>query len=333
MKNPNAQRRQVLGASAALAFTSLAALPRFALAQSVENLRIVYGFPAGSAGDSIGRRVADKIKGDFAKASAVVENKPGAGGRIAVDTVKPATPDGTTLLLTPHSMLALYPFIYTKLTYAADDVIPVCLGATFSHGLAVGPMVPADVKTVKDFMAWCKVNPRSASFASPGAGSTPHFMGAMLEKSTGIELKHVPYRGSIPGIQDVIGGQIASMCTPVGDFIPHAKAGKMRILATSGEKRTRFTPDVPTMSESGFANIAFEEWFAFFAPKGTPAAVVNAANASINKALALAEVKEGLATFGLEAQGSTPAQLGAMLKAEIDRWGPIIKSIGFTAES
>ncbi len=331
----NPKRREVVVASSAVLFAS--AMPTLSRAQAagvVDNLRIVYGFPAGSAGDSVGRRVAEKIKGEYARVSAVVENKPGAGGRIAVDTVKPAAPDGQTLLLTPHSMLSVYPHIYAKLSYnALEDVIPVSLGATFSHGLAVGPKVPAEVKNVKEFVAWCKANPKDASFGSPGAGSTPHFMGAMIEKSTGVEIKHVPYRGSVPGVADVLGGQIAAMCTPIGDFIQHAKAGKMRILASSGATRTRFTPDVPTMTESGFPNIAFEEWFAFFAPKGTPAAVVNAASAAINKALGLADVKEGLANLGLEAVGSSPGDLGRMLKAEYDRWGPIVKAIGFTAES
>jgi tripartite-type tricarboxylate transporter receptor subunit TctC len=304
-----------------------------AIAQAIDNLKIICGFPAGGTSDAVSRRVADKARGDIAKAS-VVENKTGAGGRIAVEAVKASAPDGQTLLLTPHSIMSIYPYIYNKLSYdPLNDFVPVSMGASFSLALAVGPMVPDSVKNVKDFVAWCKANPSKAAYGSPAAGSTPHFAGAILEKTTGVELRHVAYRGSVPGVADVIGGQIASMFTPVGDFLQMAKAGKLRILATTETKRTRFTPDVQTFTEAGFPQINWNEWFAFWAPAKTPANIIASTSASIQKALAMPDVVDALGNFGLVAEGSSGADLGRALKVESDRWGPLVKQIGFTAES
>lgn len=326
-------RRTFLQAAASTAALGTLALPPWARAQTIDTVKIVCGFPAGGTADAVSRRVADKLRGEYAR-TAIVDNRAGAGGRIAIDVVRTAPPDGATLLIAPHSALTVYPFIYTKLAYDPFvDLMPVSMGPSFSIGLGVGPAVPAEVKTVRDFLAWAKANPGSANYASPAAGSTPHFMGAMLEKASGVELKHVPYRGAAPGIQDLLAGQIAAMCTPVGDYLQHVKAGKLRLLGTSGAARTRFTPEVPTMTEQGFPSIAFEEWYAFFAPKGTPAAVVQRASAAVARALAQPDVAGALSTLGLEAKGSTPEELAREVRAEYDRWGPIVKSIGFTADS
>lgn len=327
-------RRTFVQAAASAAALGALGLPRRARAQSIDTVRIVCGFPAGGTADAVSRRVADRLRGDYARTAAIVDNRTGAGGRIAVDVVRSAPPDGATLLLAPHSAMTIYPFIYPKLAYNPfEDLVPVSMGPSFSIGLGVGPLVPADVRTARDFVDWARANPNEANYASPAAGSTPHFTGAMLEKASGVALKHVPYRGAAPGIQDLLAGQVAAMCTPVGDYLPHAKTGRLRILGTSGAQRTRFTPDVPTLSEQGFASIAFEEWYAFFAPKGTPPAVVQRASAAIAAALGQADVKSSLSVLGLEAQGSTPEALARELRAEYERWGPIVKSIGFTAES
>jgi len=197
----------------------------------------------------------------------------------------------------------------------------------------VGPLVPASVKTVKDFLAWAKANPVLANYGSPAAGSTPHFIGALLGLNNGVELKHVPYRGSIPGVTDVVGGQIASMVTPSGDFIPNHKAGKLRLIATSGQARSPFSPEVPTFAEQGFPELTTEEWFGFYAPARTPAAVVAAANAAINAAIKEKAVIDSLAVVGLIAKGSTPGEMQASQQAEFERWGPLVKKVGFTAES
>jgi tripartite-type tricarboxylate transporter receptor subunit TctC len=319
-------------------WAGLSGLSLSAMAQSslpLEQVKILYGFPAGSSGDIVARRVGEKMAGSaYTRNAAVVENKPGAGGRIALDVLKPAVADGSVLALTPYSMLSLFPHVYSKLTYDAfKDFLPVSTAAIMQHGLAVGPMVPESVKNVKDFLAWAKANPKDANYGSPGAGSTPHFIGALLGLNNGVDLKHVPYRGSVPGVTDVVGGQIAAMVTPHGDFIANHRAGKMRILGTSGAKRSPFVPEVPTFAEQGFPELVVDEWFAFFAPAKTPAHVIAAANAAVNAAVNDKSVIDSLAVVGLIAQGSTAEELARSQKEQFDRWGPLVKRVGFTAES
>ena len=304
-------------------------------AQALEQVKIINGFPAGGTADATSRRVADKLGGTaYTKNGGVVENKTGAAGRIAVEAVKNAAPDGATLLLTPYSMMSLYPHIYSKLSYdPVKDFAPVTIASSLTHGLAVGPLVPDSVKTVKDYIAWAKANPKDASYGSPAAGSTPHFLGALLGLNNNVELKHIPYRGSIPGVADMLGGQLASMFTPHGDFLANHKAGKIRILATSGTKRSPFVSEVPTFVESGFPELVVEEWFGFYAPARTPANVIANANAAINAALKDKTLIDSLAIQGLIPVGSTPEEMARSQRAEFERWGPLIKRIGFTAES
>ena len=328
------QRRQFVQAtlgSAVLAALGVRSVP----AQALDQVKFLYGFPAGSAGDIVARRVAEKIAGSaYSRNAGLVENKTGAGGRIALDALKTAAPDGSTLALSPFSCTSIYPHVYSKLSYdPLRDFVPVSIAALMFHGLAVGPMVPANLKSVKDFLDWAKANPKDANYGSPAAGSTPHFIGALLGLNNGVDLKHVPYRGSVPGVTDVVGGQIAAMVTPSGDFIANHKAGKLRILATSGAKRSPFITDVPTFAEQGFPEFVVEEWFGFYAPARTPVAVVAAANAAIAGALKDKALIEGLGVVGLVAQGSTPEEMARSQKVEFERWGPLVKKTGFTGES
>lgn len=326
-------RRTLLSAAGSAA--ALGALsPLSAFAQTLEQVKIYYGFPAGSAGDSVARRVAEKLGGTpYSKNPGYVENKPGAGGRIAVESLKTSPADGSVLTLAPVSALSVYPYIYPKLTYKQEDVAPVSIGAVMFHGLAVGPAVPAEVKTLKDFLAWAKANPGLASYGSPGAGSMPHLLGALLGLRAGVELKHVPYRGTVPSITDLVGGQIAAAMNPSGDYLQYMKTGRVRVLATSGKARSPYLPDVPTFTELGFPDVTVEEWFGFYAPAKTPAATIASASAAINAALKDKTVVDALALVGLVASGSTPQAMAADQKAEFERWGPLVKQIGFTAES
>lgn len=326
-------RRQFIQSAAALG--AAGSFPLAAFAQAFESVKIVNGFPAGGTADATARRVGERMGGTpYTKNAAVVENKPGAGGRIACEVVKAAPADGATLLLTPYSMMSIYPHIYNKLSYdPVKDFVPVSIGAIMTHALAVGPMVPASVKTVKDYLAWSKANPDKANYGSPAAGSTPHFLAALLGLNTGVDLKHVPYRGSLPAVADMLGGTLASTSTPTGDALANHKAGKIRIIATSGAQRTPFTPDVATYAEQGFPELTTEEWFGFYAPARTPANVVANANAAINAALKDRSVIDSLALMGLVAQGSTPAAMEKSQRDELTRWGPLVKRIGFTAES
>ncbi len=325
-------RRNVIQSAGASAL--LAAVGQQAWAQAqVESLKIVTGFTPGGTSDTICRRVAEKLVPGYAKA-AFVENKTGAGGQIAVQTVKAAPPDGTTILQTPMSMLGIYPHIYKKLPYdPVADVMPVTLGCVFDFGFAVGPAVPASITTIPEFLAWCKANPAQANFGSPAAGSTPHFIGVLLGKSAGIEIKHVPFRGTQPAILDMIGGQIQAVSGPIGEFTQHVAAGKCRLLGTSGARRSQFAPTTPTFVEQGLKDFVYDEWFGFFVPAKTPTDVINRLNTAMRAALAAPETVNGLAAMGLEAKSSTPAELAARLKADTNRWGPLVKTIGFTADT
>lgn len=328
--NARRQLLKTLGGGAALA----ALHPLAALAEALQQVKILYGFPAGSAGDSVARRVGDKLGNTpFTKNAAVVDNRPGAGGRIALDTLKAAPADGSVLALTQASALSTYPYIYRRLNYTISDFAPVSIGAVMTHGLAVGPMVPSDVRSVADYLAWAKAHPDQASYGSPGAGSTPHFLGALLGLSSGVDLRHVPYRGSLPAVNDVVGGQIASSVTTSGDYLPFVKTGKLRVLATSGAQRAPYLPDVPTFVEQGFPEIVADEWFGFIAPAKTPPAVVAAASDAIQAALKDPAVVSGLLSVGLLASGSTPEAMRRSLQSEYERWGPLVKKIGFTADS
>ena len=327
---------KTLSAGAALAaLGGIASRSAFAQGSGpLEQVRILYGFPAGSAGDSVARRVAEKIGNtSYTKNMGVVENKPGAGGRIALENLRNAVGDGSVIVLSQVSAFSIYPHIYSKLPYQAKDFEPISIGAIMHHGLAVGPAVPAEVKTLKDFLAWCKNNPDKASFGSPGAGTQPHLLGALLGLRSGIKLSHVPYRGTAPAVSDLAGGQIAAVMGPSGDFLSYYKAGKLRVLGTSGPQRNPYLPNVPTFAEQGFNDLTAEEWFGFYANAKTPLDVRQRAHAAIVTALKSDALKESVGVVGLIATSSTPEEMARSQQAEFERWGPLVKQIGFTAES
>ena len=320
-------RRRFLGTAA----LGLFAFPLAARAQGLDTAKIIVGFPPGGTTDVMARKVADKLRGAYARA-VIVENRPGAGGQLGVVALKDAPPDGGTMLLTPSSMLTIYPNTYRTLQYKLDDVLPVSLAMYTHHVLSVGPAVPESVKTLKDFFAWARANPDKAAYGSPGAGSMPHLIGVLLTKAGGADLRHAAYRGSAPGIQDLLGGQIASFLGPVGDVLAHSKAGKVRVLGASGKERDAFLPAVPTMREQGFA-IALREWYAFFMPARASAETVQRASAALQQAIAQPDVVDFGKQFGLEVQSSAPRQLAEVLKADAAEWGGLVKETGFTADS
>jgi tripartite-type tricarboxylate transporter receptor subunit TctC len=311
--------------TAALAGVASLGLPvsRSAHAANPETAKILVGFPP--------RRVSDKLRGTYAT-TVIVENKPGAGGQIAVSALKDSAADGSVMLLTPSSILSIYPFTYPKLPYTLADVAPVSTACFFSHGFGVGPAVPESVKNIKDFLVWAKANPSKANFATPAGGSMPHLIGALLGKLTNTDLNAVHYRGSGPATTDLLGGQVSAMSSPVGDYLQYIKAGKLRLLATSGPQRSPYTPDVPTYKEQGI-EIALREWYGFFLPGKADNATRERAAAALKVALASPDVLTTLQAAGMEVQSSTPAQLAAWLKSDADVWGPLVKRVGFTAES
>ncbi len=330
-------RRTFIAGSTAAASGLL--LPQWAHAQAaqtpqavLDTVRVLCGYPAGGTTDAVSRRVADKLRPGYGK-TVLVENKPGAGGRIAVEELKRAAPDGTSLLLTPAGMITLYPHVYKSLSYTIEDVTPVSTACVVTFGFGVGPMVPESVKTIRDFVAWARANPTLANYGSPGAGSPPHFLGALLSKDSGVEMRHVPYRGSAPGIQDLLGGQVAAFSSPLGDYLPHLKSGKLRVLATSAAKRSRFTPDVATYAEQGFPGLSFTEWYGFFLPPKAAPDLVQRAAAAVRAAVAAPEVVDAFAQLGLEAQSNTPAEMARAVRDENAAWAPVIRKVGFTPEA
>jgi tripartite-type tricarboxylate transporter receptor subunit TctC len=310
------------------------ALPLPLLAQSLpETARILSGYPAGGSIDIVARKLADRLTGRLAR-SVIVETKTGAAGRLAVEGLKTSAADGLTLVVTPGSVVTMYPHIYKNLSYDVfADLAPVSIVAVTAFALAVGPAVPPSVTSFADFVAWCKANPAAAQIGNPGAGSFPHFMAMLLARDVKLDLVHVPYRGGSAAMQAAAGGQVSAVLATEASAIPLAQAGKLRVLATSTTDRSNFFPQAPTFRELGFPGLAQREWFAAFMPAKTPAAAVAVASEGLRAALREPEVQELWRKTGLSAEGSTPAELQRALRSEHDFWGPIIRASGFTPEA
>lgn len=322
-------RRTFTGSLGAMAAT--ATLPHTAHAQIPDLLRLVVGFPAGGATDTVARRLADKLRGKLA-VNVIVENRPGAGGQIAVSAVKSLPANGETLLLSPPAPFLIYPFTYKSLPYSPADVVPVAQVCNFAFAFGVGPAVPATVSNLNEFLAWVKADPSRANFGSPAAGAPPHLVGALLALQAGVPLTHVPYRGDAPGLQDLIGGQLPAYSSTLGSFLPNLRAGRLRLLAVSGTERSPFTPEVATYREQGHP-IDITEWFGLFAAAGTSMAAVQRAADAVREVIAQPDFAQGLADFGMAAQTSTPAALATRMQHEMAFWRAEVKRIGFTANS
>lgn len=325
------RRREIL-----LGGLSAACAPTLALAQAPAAtppalVKLLIGAPPGGAGDTFLRRLAEKMRGSYA-ANVVVENKTGAAGQIALTATREAAPDGGTLLMTPSTFFSVYPHSYSKLPYTSKDFEPVSLLAYTNFGLAVGPLVPESVKTFKDFVAWSKANPDKATYGSPAPGSVPHLIVAAAAQHFGVPLRHVPYRGSVPGIQDLRGGQIAAMSSPIGALLPHIVPGGVRVLAVTGAGRSTLLPQVPTYQEQGLPVIG-REWFGLFLPAGVKPELLARANASVRQALQQPDLIDGATKLGLEVAGSTGAELGELIRQDSKEWEVWVKRLGFTAES
>jgi tripartite-type tricarboxylate transporter receptor subunit TctC len=319
------QRRHLIsiGTAAALA-------PLLGEAQSDKTVRILVGFPPGGSLDTVARLLADKMK-DELKANLVVENRPGAGGRIAAELLKNAAPDGNTLMMCPIVIPVLAPLVFSKLNYnPATDFAPVGHAASFQFALTVPAASPA--KNVADWLAWVKANPKQANFGSPSPGSLPHFFGEMLSREAKADLVHVPFQGGAPMMTALLGNQLSAGIDVALEAVEQHKAGRVRVLATSGDSRSAMLPDVATFKEQGFANLVAEGWMAMYAPAKTPEAVLASYNRALVKALAAADVKERFAQLGLVAGGGSAADLTRLEQASSARWGAVVKATGFRAD-
>jgi len=323
-------RRQIL-AAATLAAAAFAPLVHAQTAID-KTARIVVGFPPGGAADAVARLLADQLRGSYAP-TVIVDNRAGAGGRIGAQAVKAGDTDGSQFLLTPASILTIYPHVYKKLGYdSLADFKPVSSVAVVTFAFSVSTAVPASVKTVADYVAWAKAHAKEANYGSAAAGATPHFVGTMLGRAAGVPLNHIPFKGGAPLVSDLLGGQIQAGVNVLPEVLPHAEGGKLRILAVSGARRSRFLPSVPTFAESGFKDVAADEYFGVFVPAKTPPAVVARLNAAIQKALKAKPLVDGLEKLSFEVEGQSPAEFGQIVKAEFERWGPVVKASGFSSE-
>ncbi len=294
-----------------------------------KTVKFLVGFPAGAGLDTMTRLVADKMRVKLGQ-PVLVENRPGADGRIAMDALKAAPPDGLTLVMTPLVTVVTAPQVFRNLRYDPfADFAPVAHAASFLFAFAAGPDVPA--KSLAEYVAYVKQDPKNGSYASAGAGSLPHFFSVLFAQTAGIPMVHIGYKGSAPAITDLIGGQISAFMGTVSDLAAQHKAGKLRVIATSGAQRARILPDVPTFREQGY-NIEGSGWYAAFAPAKTPPAEVERLAAAIIEGIHAADVREKLEALGMEPTGLGPAELARIHRADYDKWGPVIRASGFKAE-
>ena len=308
----------------ALALACAAALPFAATAQDKPPLKIVVGFPPGGSADLLARLMAEGLKNDFSQV--IVENKPGAAGRIALGQVKRAPADGQTVVLLPSGPMVLFPHVYKKLEYdAVNDFTPISLLANFQFSVVAGAGVP--VKSVKDMIARAKAEPGKGTYGTPGLGSLPHFMGVMFGQRAGAELNHVPFQGGGPANTALLGGHIDYKFDVVTETAELHRAGKVRIIGVTGSKRDPQVPEVPTLQEQGVDMVA-TAWFAMYGPAGLKPEVRDMLSAAVAKAVRTPALRAKLVEQGYDPVGSTPAELAAAQATDLKRWEGPIKATG-----
>ncbi|MEO8544490.1 MAG: Bug family tripartite tricarboxylate transporter substrate binding protein [Betaproteobacteria bacterium] len=292
-------------------------------------VRLVVGFPPGGSADTTARLLADKMK-DTLGVPVLVENKPGAGGRIAAQMVKDAPPDGNVVMVVPFAVMVVQPMVFKSIKYdTTKDFTAVGNAATFPLALAAGPATPAN--NMKELIAWFHANPGKANFGSPAAGSMPHFMGEMLADAAKMKLTHVAYQGGAPLVSNLLGGQIPIGFDTPAEFAEYHKTGKLRILALSGAQRNPTFPDVPTFKEQGI-DIDALAWFGVFGPPNMPKATVDKLNASLQAALKSPDLAQRLASLGLTAAPGSADAMAQQLAADKKAWATPIKNSGFQAD-
>ena len=293
-------------------------------------VRILVGFPPGGESDVVARLVVERMSVSLG-VPVIVDNRPGANGMLAAEALKNAAPDGRTVMIAPIAVTVFAPLTHTKLRYdPAKDFAPVSLAANFELALAVGPGSPA--KTLHEYIAWVRASPERATYGVPLAGGPTHFLGLMLARNTGVDLAVVPYKGSAPLVNDLIGGQIPAGITVLSQLLKHHEAGKLRMLATSGRQRSPMAPNVPTFKELGLVALEGTGWQAFYATAGTPRSTVDRLSRAIVSAIKSPPIEQRLVELGLEPVGSTPDELAARAAEDTVRWAPIVKASGFRAD-
>jgi tripartite-type tricarboxylate transporter receptor subunit TctC len=327
-------RREAL--SGILAATTLGMVQaRSAYAQEAVTIdrtaHIVVGFPAGGPTDTIARLCGERLRGRYAP-QVIVENRAGAGGRVGVEAVKSASPDGTLVLMTPVNILTLFPHVYPKTVRydALVDLIPVSPICASPYTFAVNADHPA--KDLASFLDWARQQKNEVQFASPAAGAGPHFFGTKMAQNLGLKLLHVPYRGAAPAVQDVRGGQVPCIAVQVGDVAEFHRAGQIRMLAVSSAQRLPSLPDVPTFTELGQKDMVMEEWFGLLLPARTPAGIVKGLHNAVVAATSNPEMQAMLTRLECRTFSTSPDEFAEFIRTERERWKPIVQASGFTAE-
>ena len=300
-----------------------------AIAQSYPRkpVRLILSFPPGGGTDLLGRTVAQKLSEKW-RQPVIVDNRAGGNGVVGARAAITAAPDGYTLYVGSSEHLILAPNLFNNLPYdTLRDLIPVTSLANQYFILVVHPSVPAT--SVKEFIALAKANPGKLNFASSGTGTAAHLTGEFFQISTGIKMTHVPYKGSGPAIADLLAGRdVTTSFAGVASVVPHIKSGRLRPLFLTSAQRVKALPDVATAAELGFPSVVIYSWNGIFAPIGTNKALVNSVSADISGILRMPDVSERLAGFGLDPTGGTPEQFTEVVKADLQRWGKIIKDSG-----
>jgi tripartite-type tricarboxylate transporter receptor subunit TctC len=317
--------RQFLG----LVATTLALTTSLANAQDYPTrpVRIFVGYAAGGATDIMARQLAERLTNSL-KQQFIVENKPGASSMLAAQAVAQAAADGHTLFLSEPSTLTLNPFLFKKLLYDPNSFAPVSQLTWNNLGLVVPATSPA--KTVEEFVALAKT--RRLSFASGGTGNITHIGMELFIRRTGIEMVHVPYKGSAPLLQDMLAGQIDSAFIDIPSITPYVLSRKLRLLAIASPARFDALPDIPTFSESGYSGFAVVSWFGLLAPANTPSAIITLLNSQTQSALASEPVRAWIKSVNITAQGGSPEELAHLIKSDAEKYSTLIRELGITLD-
>jgi tripartite-type tricarboxylate transporter receptor subunit TctC len=319
-------RRLALLAATCLA---LATHPAWAQTYPAKPVKVVVAFTAGGTTDILARLVAQQLS-DKLKQPFVIDNKPGAGGNLGTELVVRAPADGYTLLVNSVGPIAVNPTLYGKLPYnTLTDLVPIVQIADVPNVLVVHPSVPA--QNMDELVAYAKANPGKLNYGSTGIGTSSHLSSFMLAKRVGFDATHIPYKGA-DALKDLLAGRIQFMFATIPSVMQHITAGKLRPVAVSSLKRSRALPDVPTVVEKGFPNFEAGSWFGFFAPKGTPEAVITAVNKAVNEMLSVPAIEQQMIAQGADPAGGTPAQFGQFTQREHDKWRTIVRESGARAE-
>ena len=308
----------------AIAACLWAGAPALAQTWPAKSVRMVIPFPPGGTTDILARLAAQKLTEALGQ-QVVPDNRPGASGNIGTEQVAKSPPDGYTLVTAPGSTLTIHPSLYAKLGFdPLRDFAPVTILAAVPNLLVVHPSLP--VRTVKELIALAKARPDQLNYASTGAGQSTHLSMELFKTMAAVKITHVPYKGSAPAVTDLVGGHVSLMFDNMPSALPHAKAGKLRGIAVSTQRRSPVVPEIPTVAESGLPGFEVSVWFGVLAPAATPREVIEHLNRVLVKALQSADVRERLATQGAEPIANTPEQFTAQMKGDLVKWAKVVKA-------